>query len=180
MNMKKIVLALLAILLSTITIAQDQKINSNKSNAEIFSSKSGTLIEKTFQDIGKYNKIKLQVEKFTDMISGTSIKALRIEELGGFNTAIRNASLDVDEVDGLIKSIRIINNEVLDVIPKNYTEVTFYSRSGLKAGCFLYRNKWNIYIQLNKHDLQSTIRLKRSGILQLLELLENAKSQLNQ
>lgn len=176
--MKKITIYFF-IIFSNIIISQDQNSDSKQNKAEIFSTKSGTIIKKQYEDIGKYNRIKLQVVKFTDMISRVSVKALLFEEVSGLsNSAAHSVTLDVDEVDGLIKSIKIMNNEVLDVKPKNYTEVTFYSRSGLKAGCFLYRDKWNIYIQLDKRDFQSTVRFKRSGIVQLLELLEIAKKQL--
>lgn len=41
------------------------------SNAEKFSAKSGTLIQKVFITIGKFKKCVLQVIEYTDLISNT-------------------------------------------------------------------------------------------------------------
>ncbi|WP_025742389.1 hypothetical protein [Aquimarina pacifica] len=176
--MKKLLLITLLLVSNTI-VSQSQKIESNQSNAEIFSAKSGTLIEKQFIDIGKSNKINLQIIKYTDMISGDSISALLIENTSKNQYyAGMKAILDSDEIDGLIKSIKIINEEVLNIIPKNYTEVTYKSRSDLKAGCFWYNKKWSLYMQLDKRDFKTNIKLNREEMLEISELLTKVITQL--
>ncbi len=176
--MKNTTLTIL-LLVSNIIFSQDQKIKSYQSNAEIFSAKSGTLIEKQFIDIGSSKKVKLQIIKYTDMISGDSISALLLEHASKNQYyAGMKAILDSDEIDGLIKSIKIINEEILDIVPKNYTEITYKSRSDLKAGCFWYNKKWSLYIQLDKRDFKTNIKLNREEMLEISELLSRVKTQL--
>ncbi|WP_109300895.1 hypothetical protein [Aquimarina sp. AU474] len=167
------------LLVSNLILAQSQKIESNKSNAEIFSTKSGTLIEKQFIDVGSSKKIKLQIVKYTDIISGDSVSASLIESSSKNQySAGTNVILDIDELKGLIKSIEIINVEVLNTIPENYTEITFSSRGNLKAGCFWYKNAWSIYIQLNKRDYKSSIKLNKEELSEILNLLKQSYNKL--
>ncbi|MBP2831883.1 hypothetical protein J8281_06750 [Aquimarina sp. U1-2] len=178
--MEKIVLTLLLTLVSIVGIAQDQKIDPKQSNAEIFSAKSGTLIEKQFRKAGKIGLTELKIIKLTDMISGQSISALRfeLEVSGKYSSDTKIASLDIDEIDALIKSIQVINEDVFNFPPENYTEITFRSRSGFKAGCYWSKDQWKPYIQIEKHDRKSLVRLSKGDFLTLLELLKQVKEEL--
>jgi len=174
-NMKKVVIVILFL---TIHLAIGQKIE-NISNAELFSSQAGTLIEKEFIDIGNVGKTKIQILKITDMISGKSIRSLRIEHKikAGYSTETKIASLDSDEIEGLIKSINIIKENIFGSIANNYTEITFQSRSGFKAGCFWnIKNEWTIYLQIKKNDRESMVFLKKEKFNDFLNLLELAKN----
>jgi hypothetical protein len=50
--------------------------------------------------------------------------------------------LDPDEVERLIKSFDIIQNEIFITKPVNYTEVSFRSRVGFEAACYISTGKW--------------------------------------
>ncbi|WP_282087067.1 hypothetical protein [Aquimarina algiphila] len=177
--MKKATLLIL-VLISNIIISQDQKTEPKQSNAEIFSTKSGTLIEKQFKDVGKIGLTELKIIKFTDMISGQSISSLRFERKvsGKYSSDTKIASLDVDEIDALIKSIEIINKDVFNFPSENYTEIRFQSRSGFEAGCYWSKDNWKPYIQIKKRDRKSLAILSKDDFLSLLELLKQVKKQL--
>lgn len=135
--MKMVIKIIFILFVFNISFAQE-KINV-LSNAEIFSSQAGTLIEKEFLDIGRINKTtEIKILKITDMISGDSIKSLRIttDVTGSYSTETKIAQLDSDEIDGLIKSLIIIKENVFNTNASNYTEITFKSRSGFEAGCY--------------------------------------------
>ncbi|WP_299444094.1 hypothetical protein [uncultured Aquimarina sp.] len=181
--MKRTILFGLAIFICNLIISQDQKKESKQSNAEIFSSKSGTLIEKQYIEIGSIKSTKLKIAKFTDMISGESAKALRFTKtvVSSYSNDTKIASLDIDEVDGLIKSLEIIQESVLNTIPDNYTEITFKSRGGFEAGCYYSKrkNKWIVYYQIEKYGSDSIVRMEEKGLADLLELLKLAKTKLS-
>lgn len=175
--MKKV----LVILYLLFNVCWSQHKTESISNAELFSSKAGTLIEKEFIDIGEIKKIKIEILKFTDMISGESIRSLRIsrEVKDTYSTNVKIAQLDFDEIDGLIKSMKIIRDSVIGDSPTNYTEIAFRSRSGLKAGCFWSsKSVWTTYLQIERNDTKSTVYLKQGDFNELLSLLDIAKNKI--
>ncbi|MBG6129407.1 hypothetical protein IWQ47_001290 [Aquimarina sp. EL_43] len=178
--MKKIIPLIFLFIYITI-FSQDQKTNLNQSNAEIFSNKSGSLIEKQFKEVGKVDKTEIKIVKLTDMISGESISSLRLERrfIDKYTSDTKIASLDTDEISALIKSIEIIRGQVFSFPPENYTEISFRSRSGFEAGCYWNKNIWKPYIQFKKNDRKSLLRLNKPDFLNLLALIKQAKKELN-
>lgn len=176
--MKGLITICLLILSFAIAFSQDKK--ESMSNAELFSSQAGTLIEKEFIDLGKIGKTEIQILKITDMISGKSVSSFRItqEVKGSYSSDTKIAHLDSDEINGLIKSMNIIKESVFGVTANNYIEITFRSRSGFEAGCFWSKNEWVSYMQLEKYDRKSMILLQRGDFDKFLELLELAKNKI--
>lgn len=173
--MKRLIVICFLLLAFETILAQDKK--ENVSNAELFSSQAGILIEKEFIDIGNVGKTEVQILKITDMISGKSIRSLRIkQEVYSSDTKI--AHLDSDEIDGLIKSMNVIKESVFGIIAENYTEITFRSRSGFEAGCFWSKNDWKTYMQIEEYDRKSMVWLKRDDFNDFLGLLELAKTKI--
>ena len=119
--MKGLITTCLLILSFALSFSQDK--NESMSNAELFSSQAGTLIEKEFVDVGNIGKTEVQILKITDMISGESIRSLRIKQevKGSYSSDTKIASLDSDEIDGLIKSMNVIKESVFGITAKNYT-----------------------------------------------------------
>jgi hypothetical protein len=152
----------------------------NQSNAEIFSSRSGTLIQKEFEDIGTIKKCKIQVAKYQDLINGLKSNAVRFEYEyhSTYTSDTKIATLDPDEIDGLIKSLKLIGEKIFPTNPVNYTEVSFKSRSGFAAGCFSGKDKWSTYMKLEQFDTNSYVFMDKEDITQLLTLLEQAKARL--
>ncbi len=163
---------------ATITFAQTKE--QELSNAEKFSIKAGALIQKEFEEIGSVKGAKISIVFYTDLISNTKQSALKFEyvNVDKYSSDTKSAVLDVDEVDGLIKSIKIIQERILPTIVTNYTEVSFKSRGGFDAGCFWSKESWSTYLKLEKYDGDSYVFLGQDDFPTLLELLEYAKTRL--
>jgi hypothetical protein len=150
------------------------------SNAEKFSERSGTLVQKEFIDIGTLKKCEIQVAIFTDLISGQKSSAVRFEyeSKSSYSSDTKVAILDEDEIDGLIKSIKIIQSKVLPSKASNYTEVNFRSRSGFSAGCFSKKDTWTTFMKLEKYDSNSYVFMEAEDLAELLKILEASKLKL--
>jgi hypothetical protein len=150
------------------------------SNAEKFSAKAGALIQKEFLELGSVGDAKISVIYFTDLITNTKQSALKFEyeSAGKYSSSTKAAVLDADEIDGLIKSIKIIQDKIFPTATANYTEVSFKSRGGFDAGCYWSKGTWSTYLKLEKYDKDSYVFLNREDFTTLLGLLEQAKTKL--
>lgn len=150
------------------------------SNAEKFSERAGSLIQKEFIDVGNIKKCEVKVLHITDLIRNEEAGALRFEykSQGSYSTDTKIAVLDADEIDGLIKSIKIIQAKIFPLIPTNYSEVTFRSRGGFETGCFSKKDGWSTYMKLERFDSNSYVFMEKDDLSKLLTLLELAKAKL--
>ena len=150
------------------------------SNAEKFSASSGALIKKDFIDIGEIRGAKLQVVKFQDMISEKSTSAVRLEYevKSSYGTDTKKAMLDADEIDGLLKSIKVMKERIFPSTSVTYSEVTYRSRAGFEAGCYWSKDKWTTYLKLEKYDSKSYVFLGQEDFTILYELLVQAQMKL--
>lgn len=178
--MKKLLFVLISFLMFSLSYGQTDTKEKEISNAEKFSSKAGTLIQKEFIDVGTINKTVVQVIHYTDLISNETVSSVRFEYevVSSYSTDTKIASLDADEIDGLIKSIRMMQEKVFTMTPTNYTEVTYRSRGGFEAGCYWSKGDWATYLKLEKYDEKSYVFLKKDDFPALLALLEKAKTML--
>lgn len=60
--------------------------------------------------------------------------------------------LDEDEIDGRMKSLKMVQDKILQTAAANYTEVNFRSRSESAAGCFSKKDTWTTFMKLEKFD----------------------------
>jgi len=122
--MKKSILLFAIALFTLVSFGQtkDQEL----SNAEKFSAKAGSLIQKEFIDIGTIKGAKIMVVQYTDLITATKQSALKFEyeSIGKYTSDTKAAVLDADEIEGLIKSIKIIQDKIFPSTVTNYTEVS--------------------------------------------------------
>lgn len=178
--MKKLLFVLISFLMFSLSYGQTDTKEKEISNAEKFSSKAGTLIQKEFIDVGTINKTVVQVIHYSDLISNETVSSVRFEYevVSSYSTDTKIASLDADEIDGLIKSIRMMQEKVFAMTPTNYTEVTYRSRGGFEAGCYWSKGDWATYLKLEKYDEKSYVFLKKDDFPALLALLEKAKTML--
>jgi hypothetical protein len=179
--MKKIITLTIALLMTIFAYSQE-KVEKQTTQAEQFSATAGTLIEKQFIDIGKVKGITVQVMKFKDLNNGTSQSALRFEYeyKSSYSSDTKVSVLDLDEIDGLIKSITNLNTTVFSSTRNVYTEVTFISRTGFKAGAYydVDRAKWVTFVKLEKFDSNSQVFLTTEDFATLLTLVEQAKTKM--
>lgn len=178
--MKKTIGILLFILSATVSFGQTTPETNDLSQAEKFSSKAGTLIQREFIDVGRISKAEVKIIRYTDLISSESVSSVRfeLEVASSYSKDTKIAALDSDEIDGLIKSIITMKDKVFPSTPENYTEVSFRSRGGFEAGCFWSKGDWSTYLKLDRYDSKSYVFLKRDNFPELLTLLDKAKSML--
>jgi hypothetical protein len=177
---KTLIMCMVGILYAISVQAQTAVKEKEQSNAEAFSATSGTLIQKEFIEIGTLKKSKVQVLYFTDLISNVKKSALKfqLDVVSSYATDSKVAILDVDEIEGLMKSIKLIQEKVLVSVPTNYTEVYYRSRGGFEAGCFTSKGAWSCYLKLEKYDSKSYVWLETEDLATLYNLLEVAKAKM--
>jgi len=181
--MKRVTLAIaLAFIVLTSFSQQPAKKEQDKevSNAQKFSERAGTLIKTEFIDIGELKKCKIQVSVYTDVIGNQKSSAVRfeLEYRSTYSSDTKLALLDADEIDGLMKSIKIIQDQIFPTTATNYTEVNFKSRSGFQAGCFSKKDSWNAFIKLERFDSNSYVFMDKEDLGKLYTILEQAKTKL--
>jgi hypothetical protein len=179
--MTKTILTLTLLVSGFATFAQQPKIKDQEtSNAEKFSERSGLLIQKEFINIGDIKKCELKVIHYTDLVSNQKTSALKFEYeyKSSYSSDTKAAVLDADEIDGLIKSIKMIQEKTFPSTPANYMEVSFRSRSGFEAGCYSRKDSWAAYVKLEKFDSNSFVFIDKEDFIKLLMLLEQAKGKL--
>lgn len=79
-------------------------------------------MQKEFLRIGELKNAKLDVIYFTDLIVNQKQSAVRFEyEVAGkYSNNTKRAVLDSDEMDGFIKSIRLMQEKIFPTSPINY------------------------------------------------------------
>lgn len=174
--MRKLLFLLSSVLWTSLIFGQAKE--QELSNAEKFSAKSGTLMQKEFLRIGELKNAKFDVIYFTDLIMNQKQSAVRFEyEVAGkYSNSTKKAILDSDEMDGFIKSIRLMQEKIFPTSPTNYSEVTYKSRGGFEAGCFWSKGSWSTYLKLERFDGDSYVFLTKEDFPRLLQLLELAKT----
>jgi len=177
--MKKSLLIIILVLPSFI-FGQKEAVQKQQSNAEKFSDKAGTLIQKEYEPIGDVAKCKIQVLTFKDLLDGHKVTAIQFEYEyhASYGSDTKLAVLDADEVDACLASIKMIREKVMPLKANKYTEVSFKSRSGFEAGCFSKKDKWSGYMKLSKYDSNSFVFFEEGDFSMLYSLLQSAKTKL--
>jgi hypothetical protein len=178
--MRKGFTVILLCFISSCGFAQQNE-SKDLSNAEQFSAKSGTLIQKVSLPIGTVKKCDIKVMEYTDLITNSKEKALKLsyDVASSYSTDTKTAILDTDEIDGLMKSIKLMTESVMLNIPTDYTEVSFKSRGGFEAGCFLSKGAWSCYLKLEKFDGKSYVWIDQEDLLIFYDLLSQSKAKMH-
>lgn len=178
--MKNVLLLTVLMLAFSNVFAQEKEKEISKSNAEIFSGRDGSLMKKEFVDVGSLKKCNIQVVHYTDLISHEKRSAVRFEYeyVSSYSTDTKISVLDSDEIDALIKSILLMQNDIMVTTPANYTEAAYKSRGGFECGCYSNSGKgtWSSFLKLEKYDSKSFVPLSADDLNTLIQLLEKAKA----
>ena len=180
-KMKKLLPAFVLIF-TAVSFAQIAKPTPEKeqSKLEQFSAKSGGLFERRFEPVGTVKGVKVEILSIADLISGLKIMGLRFEyyAYASYGGDTKTAFLDADEVDGLIKSITMLQSTVFPSTRDVYTEVTYTSRGGFSAGAYYANKQWTAFVKLEKYDSRSQVTMKPEDFGELLTFLQQAKAKL--
>ena len=178
--MKKIILSLF--LSSSLNVySQEIKKDIEQTKSEKFSQRSGTLLQKDFIDLGQIGGTEIKILKISDLNNNESNSSVRFEKQGyGTYADTYINTIDKDEVDGLIISIKNLLNNVLKSTPTTYTEVTYSSRGGFSLGTYfeVKKSKWTNFIKVEKYTSKSMAILNEADLQSLLSLLEQAKTKI--
>jgi hypothetical protein len=147
-----------------------------------FLEQSGTLVQKQITEIGFVRGLRVQAVTATDLFAGNKVVGVRFESasLGADagNRIRRAALIDLDELDGLIRSIDILREHVFNTFPDAYADVFYTARDGFSAGAYFSDRQWRTMVKLDKYDSNTSITMRPEDFNQLLELLQQAKSKL--
>lgn len=179
--MKK-TLPLIILLCAVCAFSQIKPVEKEQSKLEAFSLRSGTLIEKQFVDVGEIKDVKVQTYILSDLISGIKISGLRLQKtvVDRYSVDTKIAALDLDEIDGLIKSITALKTKIFASTRTSYTEVVYKSRGGFTAGAYFDSGKWTGFLKLEQYDSKSYTYLTPEEFDSFLLLVQKVKEQAQQ
>ena len=174
--MKK-ALCIFALLLPVSLFAQTAK-ERDMSNAEKFMAKAGTLQQIEWVEVGSIGNVEIKVLHITDLLSKTKSSALRFEkETSNTYSATKSATLDEDEVTGVIQSLESLKSLSTKSYP-NYTEIKYTSRDGFSAGGYISKGKWTLFLKLERFDSESYEFLDVERLTELINKIWDGKKKL--
>lgn len=188
--MKKILFMMAVVFLAITANAQTNKQEeSSKSETVQLLQKDGVLLRKDFYDIGKVGGVTFQNIIITDMSTGEKTGALRLETYyysSSLGTDTYIGTLDYDELEGCIKSLTYIKDNVITSLPETYTECEYKTKDGVSLGAYVRTTKkerdWRIYIQTRSYTNRSQEFLSPDKLVEVISLLnkslENLKAHL--
>lgn len=179
--MRTIFIVLLCLPLFTLAQTAEKKSETSQSKVETFSLKTGSLIKKEFVDIETIKKVQIQNLTITDLLTKTEVKGIKLETsvYKSYGSATKSCFLDADEIDGFIKSGRLLLQELATSKTDNYIEYQFTSRDGFQSGAYINEKKeWKYFLRLDKYDSDTYVWLVRDDFERIVNAIENAKSKL--
>lgn len=174
--MKK--LFLLFLFLPILAYSQEKEPESKSKTIE-FTSKEGALYQKEFEDIGKTGGVIFKNIYITDLIGNRVISALRLENsyyIGSGNSIDYVGTLDADELEGCIKALKYLKDNILTATPSLYTEIEYKSRDGVLIGAYSSKGSWTLFIQTKSYTQKSLTSIKIGEIDNLISNFVSAKS----
>ena len=176
----KNILFTLMLILSIPCFAQQNKAEGEKSKSKAveFMSQSGTLIRKDFYDIhkDKYG-VTCQVLILTNIVNNKKSGCLRLktEYFSSVGTDTYIGTLDSDEIDAAIKSLKYIAETLVPTSPETYTEVEYSTRDNMQIGAFTSDGTWEVYVQTKSYTSRSMSTIKADKINEFIGYLEQSK-----
>lgn len=183
--MKKLLLIVLLASLSIVANAQDEQNEKSKNQVDEFLAKDGVLRTKEFYPLGSVGDVKFENLIVRDVVSGKKIGVLTVEtsNYSSVETERYIGSLDVDEIDGCIKSLKYIKDIVAQTPPRTVTEFEYETKDGVRFGCYNKTDKkgagyWVLYIKTKKYISRSSELLPLEKINDVIAIFEKAKLEL--
>lgn len=170
---------ILAVLFTTLNLrSQNGESPSQLSSSEKFSSRTGVLIQRKFIPVASVQKLEVEILHIKDLINLDSTSTVRIkyDVVSSYSSDTKITALEKDEIEDVIKAMRMIIDDVYSSAPSKYSEITYQSQSGLQIGCFWsdQKKKRTTFIQLEKSDTKSFVVLKKEDFIQLIQTLAKA------
>ncbi len=84
-------------------------------------------------------------------------------------------TLDSDEIDAAIKSLKYIAETLVLTSPETYTEVEYSTRDNMQIGAFTSDGTWEVYVQTKSYTSRSMSTIKADKINEFIGYLEQSK-----
>jgi len=171
--MKKVLAIAAFALISMNVLAQDKK----ACKADVMESKPGVVIQKEYFRITTFRGLAIAVEYITDLTSNQKLSALDFEfTTGGDNSETVSTLLDPDEVDALLAFFQNMQDNISkSAAPKNYTEYSYITKSGLQAGCY-WNNGWKTYLKVDNENSKTDVELGKDDMPVFISFIRQAKT----
>jgi len=178
---KYLLLCLLIVSVFNTSFAQAQEkdvIPESKSKAIEFLKADGTFLLKEFYDLQKIKGVECQVLIMKNVVSGSKLGCLRLETQYRSQYSSDNyiGTLDADELDACIQSLRYIKDTLLPSVPEVYTEAEYKTNDNVKFGAYFSNNKWTAFVYTKGYTSRSAVFLDVENIDRFIAVMEQAKA----
>lgn len=174
--MKKSALILFSLLLGLPCFAQQ----TNECNADMLANNPGSVIQKEYENISRIRNLSILTVHITDITHNKKLSALDLEyAYNGENAATFAVLLDPIEVDSLLSFLQNLQKNMVNAgAPKNYTEYSFISKSGMQAGCYWSGKEWKIYVKINVKENKSDVEFNNDEFTAFISFLKQARAKM--
>ena len=161
MLIKKLLIIIAAMIVDFCPLNAQQKEKESESITLKFMESSGSFLVKEFYDLGTIKGVACKVLIITDIVSNKKIGCMRIETSyrSSYNSTPDTyiGTLDADELDACISSLRYLKDKIIPQNAKTYTEAQYKSRDNVEIGAYFsdVKRKWTAYVQTKSYTSRS-------------------------
>lgn len=183
MSFKKILpFIVLSLFIASPVFAQQKKEEEASSSKTLeFMAKDGSLLVKEFYDLATIKGVKCQVLIIKDVVANKKIGCMRLEttHYSSYSSSPDTyiGTLDSDELDACIKSLKYLKDNLLSQPATTYTEAGYKSRDKVEIGAFYStdKNNWSAYVQTKSYTSRSMKFFDAENLDALAAEMEKAK-----
>lgn len=183
MSLKHIipVIVLMTLMVSPAFAQQKKEEEASSSKTLEFMAKDGSLLVKEFYDLATIKGVKCQVLIIKDIVANKKIGCLRLETAyySSYSSSPDTyiGTLDSDEIDACIKSLKYLKDNLLSQPADTYTEAGYKSRDKVEIGAFysVEKQNWSAYVQTKSYTTRSMKFFDANNLDSLASEMEKAK-----
>ena len=169
------------VLMVFVVFGQKEKVTED-TKADIFSSRKGSVIEKSWVKVGRLESqsllsisVPVEILKIKDLAKNDSLFCLSITLPGiGQYDSSTSGYIDAEEIPNIIVFLKTVEEKYLKtVVPTSQMEVTYKCDSGFEIGCLTFKNKWQIFIK-PKYYASAIATYEISALPNILSILQRS------
>jgi len=142
------------------------------------------LLNIRFYDAGNIDAIEFKIMIITDVIANSVRKVVRLEMIFQNELLMQPKvnEFDGSEIEALRKSCDHILEHVHTQPFNHYVEIIYVCKGGFTVGAFYtpVKQKWAIYLKVNKDDSKSTLHINTDELLYFKNLLGEISKRMDQ
>jgi hypothetical protein len=186
MKSKFSLVVLVALLLAGPTSYAQQKEEESTSTTLQFMKTSGSFFVKEFYDLSTIKGVECKVLIITDVVLNKKIGCMRLETSyrSSYNSSPDTyvGTLDYDELDACIRSLRYLKDNIISAEKEVYTEAEYKSRDKVTIGAYFDQDKntWTAYVQTKSYTSRSMKFFDSDNLQALATEMEKAKTMIKE